>query len=799
MSTPISTTSLKQEIDYIKFARILHSRWYWLAATTLLALLIAYIYLWYTPRLYSTIAYIKFEDKQPDLTAAVSLSNYSRSYTNKIAAESWTFKSQQILHKAVDYIDWPVSYYLEGRVRSTDLYPKKPFEIKILKQDRKFYNKPVFISGHGTKGFILEYQLHDKNISINAVFGKPISIPGVVFYIKASPTLQTSANYAFKFNYKQEFFGRMGSGFSIDEAAKFSSVAQVSKTDPNPHFAADALNAIIRVYREKDLEDKTESAKQIIDFIDVQLGNLSLTVKSSGEKLKEFKQANNFMDLSSSSQNILSKVTQMETMDRTYDLQLLLLHQLQQQLRKNDQTISMNFNLDGAVDPLIGNLIVQWNELIQERLTLLSTYKEQSKLVKEVNDKLNILRESANQNMKANILRITKQKEFNQKELEKAYAGLNSLPTQERQLFGLQRDYNINEKIFSYLSEKKLEAQIGKAAVLASAKVIDPARPNTLPISPQPASVWRMAIIIGLASGIGLIFLARLLNPYIYDKDTIESLTQTPILGMIRHFPEKIDTESSQILSIAKPKSLFAESVRSVRTNLSFVASEKSSKVICVTSEIAGEGKSFVSINLASSLALIDKKVIFIAADLRRSKVHRTFNIKSKLGLSSYLSNQSELATIIQSSGQENLDLIIAGQVPPNPAELMYSPRLLELIHKLKQRYDYILFDTAPIGLVSDALPLIRISDINLFVIRTGKSKISAAYIPQRIANEYQLHNTFIILNDYRMEGLYGSYYSTRYSDNYYGYYYADSNHHGAGYYTDDRPQKWWKRWKSGK
>lgn len=793
MSTSNATTSLKQEIDYTKFARILLSRWYWLAATTLLALLVAYIYLWYTPRLYSTIAYIKFEDKQPDLTAAVSLSNYSRSYTNKIAAESWTFRSQQILHKAVDYIDWQVSYYLEGRVRSTDLYPKKPFEIKILKQNQEFYNKPILISGHA-KGFTIEYQLQEKNISINAAFGKPISIPGVVFYITASPVFQTSAQYAFKFNYKQEFFERMGSGFSIAEAAKFSSVAQVSKTDPNPHFAADALNAIIRVYREKDLEDKTESAKQIIDFIDTQLGNLSLTVKSSGEKLKDFKQANNFLDLSSAAQNTLSKVTQMETLDRTYDLQLLLLRQLQQQLRKNDQTISLNFNLDGAVDPLLGNLIVQLNELIQERLTLLSTYKEQSKLVQEVNEKLSILRESANQNMQANILRITKQKEFNQKELEKAYAGLNSLPTQERQLFGLQRDYNINEKIFSYLSEKKLEAQIGKAAVLASAKVIDPARPNTLPISPQPASVWRMAIIIGLASGIGLIFLARLLNPYIYDKDTIESLTQTPILGMIRHFPEKIDAESSQILSIAKPKSLFAESVRSVRTNLSFVASEKSSKVICVTSEIAGEGKSFVSINLASSLALIDKKVIFIAADLRRSKVHRTFNIKSKLGLSSYLSHQSELAAIIQSSGQENLDLIIAGQVPPNPAELMYSPRLPELIHELKQQYDYILFDTAPIGLVSDALPLIRISDINLFVIRTGKSKISAAYIPQRIASEYQLHNTFIILNDYRMEGLYGSYYSTRYSDNYYGYYYADSNHHGAGYYTDDRPQKWWKR-----
>jgi capsular exopolysaccharide synthesis family protein len=284
-------------------------------------------------------------------------------------------------------------------------------------------------------------------------------------------------------------------------------------------------------------------------------------------------------------------------------------------------------------------------------------------------------------------------------------------------------------------------------------------------------------------------------NPYIYDKETIESLTNTPIIGLIRHYPHDVDPNKNEILSMAQPKSLFAESVRSVRTNLSFIASDKKSKVVSITSEISGEGKSFVSLNLASSLALIDKKVIFIAADLRRSKIQ--FNLKDNAeGLSEYLANQTDLASIINKSEQENLDVIISGKVPPNPAELMYGDRLNAMIAELRTKYDFILFDTAPIGLVSDALPLIRVSDVNLFVIRTGKSKNSAATIPDRIANEYHLNNTFIVLNDFRVEHIYSRYYSTNYnnSNNYYGYYYIASDKDGGGYYTRDKKKPWWKK-----
>lgn len=788
IKTPITGTEIKkvqQEIDYAKFFSIIISRWYWIAFSLIISLLFAYTYLWYTQKQYSTQAFLKFEEKQSDLSSFVQLNSMSRNYTNKILSESWNFKSKKVITDAVNYLDYKVSYYISGRVRTTDLYPSKPFKLQILKQDSvKFYDNLINLLADD-KQFELEYNSGNLIIKKKFAYNTPVFLPGISFYIEKG-NLVKGTQYSFRFNHKEKFYGRLSSGLLIMEAAKFSSVAQLSKTDDNPYFAADALNAIITVYLKQDLAQKTQSAKQIIDFIDAQLNNLANSVKTSGEKLKNFKQDNNFIDLSNASESVLSKVTDLETQNRNYEMQLLLIKQLQAQMYKNGKTVSLNFNLDGDVDPLLANLISQFNNLIQERLSLASTYKENAAPIVEIDKKLMVLQNAAQNNMAANLNRIVKQKQYNKLELDKAYASLNSLPKQERQLFGLQRDYDINEKIYSYLSEKKLEAQIGKASVLPGASLIDAAVPNTSPISPNTKSVWQMAWVLGIGLSLGFIFLVRSLNDKIYDKEKIESLTTTPIIGMIRHYPYKLDSYSSQILSIAKPKSLFAESVRSVRTNLSFIANDKASKIIVITSEVAGEGKSFVSVNLASTMALIDKKVVLIAADLRRSKVHRTFNIKNKIGLSTYLAKQNTLEEILIKSNQTNLDLIIAGHVPPNPAELMYTERLIELIADLKKTYDYIIFDTAPIGLVSDALPLLRLSDINLFVVRAGKSKFTAANIPDRISNEYKLHNSFIVLNDYKLQPLYSRYYTSVYNDNYYGYYYSDVHTNGQGYYTDD-------------
>ncbi|TZF86183.1 polysaccharide biosynthesis tyrosine autokinase (plasmid) [Pedobacter sp. BS3] len=788
---------LKQELDYAKFLKIVLSRWYWVAATLIIALLTAYLYLWYTPKQYTSSIYLKFKDEESGINEVLK-SSLNLNKVNNITSESWVIRSKTVLNKAVDHFDWQVSYFIDGKVRISEMYPDKPFVVHILKQDSlNFFRGPIHFRQTG-KDILISYIRDEQPIELHTTYSKPIHLPGISFYIEQNNNLSADALFYFRFNNRPEFAARIGRNLNISEAEKYSNIAQITKIDENPVFARNALNAIAREYLNQDLILKSQSATQIIDFIDAQLTYLSKNVHESGNKLKDFKQRNNLLQLGDRSKDVFESIKSLETEKRTIELQLLELKQLDEQLNSN-QDIALNFNLSGQLDPLLMQLINDWNKTQLDKATLLETYTKQAEKVQNIDKTLQLIRNAAKVNIRSNQAKLITNKNFIDKKLAQEYLKLNGLPTQERALFDLQRDYDINDKIYTLLSQKKLEAQISRAAVLPGAVLVDAAQSNPIPVAPNRASAWKFSWIIGLASGVGLIFLVRALNPYIYDKEMIESLTNTPIVGLIRHYPGKIDEDSRQLLSIIQPKSLFAESVRSVRTNLSFIAGEKSSKVVCITSEISGEGKSFVSVNIAASLGLIDKKVILIAADLRKSRIHRNFELDNTHGLSTYLAHQSTLEDIIKPSGEHNLDLVTAGPVPPNPAELMYKARLTELIETLRSRYDFIIFDTAPIGLVSDALPLIRMSDVNLFVIRTGKSKFSAASIPDRIAGEYQLNNTFIILNDFVQDQFYSHYYTTKYSDGYYGYYYSANTYYSDGYYDDEGVRRGWLKRTWGK
>ena len=453
-------------------------------------------------------------------------------------------------------------------------------------------------------------------------------------------------------------------------------------------------------------------------------------------------------------------------------------------------------HLGGVVDPQLDEIIINLNNLLVEKNSLSKTFNPSSQPIQEINQQILQLKNSILNSINSSRAQVANKIKYLDQQIAPVNQQISQLPATEQDLVSLKRDFDINDKVYSYLSEKKLDAQINSAGVLPGATIIDLAQPNFSPVSPDERGIHRNAIIFGLALGLGAIVLIRVLNPYIYDKETIESLTTVPIIGVIRKFPEEIDEFSSQILAIARPKSIFAESVRSVRTNLSFLASEKMSKIICITSEVAGEGKSFVAVNLSSTLSLIDKKVILIAADLRRSKLHKTFNVPNDIGLSNYLANQCTEEDIIMHSAHASLDFIISGPVPPNPSELLHTERMIQLIASLRERYEIIMIDTAPIGLVSDAIPLIRMSDINLFVIRSGKSKFYAATVPQRIAHEYHLDNTVIVLNAYAEDLLHSRYYTTKFTGENYGsryYYYSDySGYESSGYYIDEKKKKWW-------
>ena len=787
--------SIHREIDYFKIARILLSRWYFIAATVLLAFLIAYAYLWYTPKIYVTSGILKLEEKKSELSDVVnSMSSSGRPAAN-LQSEKFIIQSRNLLLNAIRRLDYRTSFYLSGRVRDYDLYPRKPLQINYSKFDSlNIFRGAITFRAVDQKTFNLSWNTSGTEIQKTFTYDTPISIENTNFTIQYAGPINTNVSYRFRFNTPETLLARASEGLRTSEAFKNTNILTLQQTDSNPQFAADLLNAVMSEYLAYDQNQKTQSATQMISFIDKQQAYLLTAVKGSESSLEKYKQNSGIMNIDASANVALSKISELESQCSLLNMQLMAIDQLKKQITADKNNISLNFNLEGNVDPLLGTLVGSLNSLLSNKNILLKTYTATSATIEDVNQQIVQVKNAALQNINASNERIRKNIRYLQDQLKQVDRQTATLPAAEKDMISLRRDFEINEKVYSFLYEKKLEAQINRSAILPGATVIEQAQVNYTPVSPNAPKIYRTALIFGLLSGLTLLILMRVLNPYIFDKESVESVTDIPIIGMIRKFPDKIDDNNVQILSLAKPRSIFAESVRAVRTHLNFLASDKESKVICITSQVAGEGKSFVALNLAGTLALIHKKVILIGADLRRPKLHKAFGGGNSKGLSTYLVGQCGIDEMIQHTSHEHFDFISSGPVPPNPAELLHHERLEELFTALRKRYEVIIIDTAPVGLVSDAIPLICKSDINLFVIRYGKSKHGAATVPQGLANEYGLKNMSIVLNAFVENHLQSGYYKSS-STHGTHHYYADYNgHENSDYYEEEKKKRWWNR-----
>lgn len=787
----IQKRNTNKEIDYLKLVGILLSRWYLLAGSVIAALLIAYVYLWFTPKTYATSGILKFIEKKSEISDLVSVMRNSSESPVNLQSEKFIIQSRSLLTNAIKRLDYSISFYVSDGVRNEDLYPQQPLQISVSKLDsNSFSQAPIEFKAIDGKTFTLTWnEAGNKNQRVFR-YDQAISIGNVDFIVKPPAPKSAEANYFFRFNTPETLVDRVINGLRTMEPAKNTNIVHIQQIDSNPRFAADVLNAVMNEYLEYDKNQKTQSATQMITFINEQQSYLSSAVKDSERSLEKHKRKSGILDVTASANAALSKVSDLESQRSILQIQLIAIQQLKKHIETDKENISLNLNLEGNVDPLLARIVENLNNLLRERTTLLKTYTSSSETVEHINQQIKQVKNAALQNINASNQRILKNINYIDGLLANTNQEVAALPEAEKNMISLSRDFEINEKVYSFLSEKKLEAQINRSAILPGATIIEQAQINNVPVSPVPNKVYRSAIFFGLLAGIGSIVLIRVLNPYIYNKASVEDVTTIPIIGVITKFPERIDENNTQLLAASHPRSIFAESVRAIRTNLSFLASEKESKVICITSEVSDEGKSFTSINLASTLALIDKKVVLLGADLRRPKLHKSFDVHNNTGLSNYLIGQCTLEDIIQKLDFKNLDFISSGPVPPNPSELLQSERMRILLNELRERYEVILIDTAPIGLVSDSIPLIRWSDINLFVIRYGKSKHSAATLPERIAQEYNLSNVVIVLNAFEENRLHSGLYR---NESGYGTRYTDYSSYGdSGYYTGGEKKKWW-------
>lgn len=738
-------------VSYIKIGMIILSRWYWIAASIFFGLLAGTAYIQCKQQLYAASASVKVEEKRSELSELMNIRNiYDR--TNKAESERFILKSRNVLQKALASIDQDIVYFKKEKFRLVDIYPEKP--IQIIRKDGKTNNSADFEFEYiSNLSYRLSFLNGSKKITESFKFGKTICANNFCFKIErpAGPL-----KCVFRFNAPESSLQSLIRELSIDEVQN-TNIINLRITTANPYFARDILNAILDQYLKFDKLQRAASVVQTGAFISSLLSTMSEAVKLSGKAIQEFKQNKGLLNVSSAQNSTASLLTGFETEKHALDIQAIMIAEFEKRLNKHGEIDDLNYGPQDISDPQLNTLISRCNDLVIKKKHLLNFYTSSSPEVQMTSEELNTFIQAIRRNISSKLKNNIRMRRALNIRIDSIRKTLTALPKTERELIHLQSRFDVDQKIYNYLSEKQLEARISRAAVTSAAVVIDRAVLPAEAISPVPSKVYISSAIISIILGTGLIFLLRVLNPYIYTRHGIEARTDVPILGLIRRHSAKEKKENIALLDDLR--SAFAESVRSVRSNLSFLASGEKNKVICITSEISGEGKSFVSLNIAASLTLVKKRVLLIATDMRKSKLHYALDLTNHIGLSQYLSDQNELESIVKQTNLPGLDFIPSGPVPPNPAELLHGSKMELLLKEMKDKYDFIIIDSAPVGLVTDGKPLIKIADINLFILRCGISRHDFALSPEILQRELNLSNFAILLNDYREDGYYHNLY----------------------------------------
>lgn len=804
---------IERTIDINRVIQVILRRWYVIVACVAVALTIAFIQLRYTKPLYTATLQIKMEDEKGNQVG--DLFRYGRisgRIENQLKTESQIFKSRTLGLNTLKNLGYNIAYFQKGQIVTSELYPFEHFKVTPLYLDSSDYGAMYSIKFLDANSYIIkkgEKQLGDKQqVSDSLILGSSI--------FKVSPNsnrINGIVGNEIIFRINHPFYEAMSIGNSVEvEVEKGTSILELSYVSDIPEKAADFVNATAKTYIQESINTRSQAAEQTITFIDGLIADLANQVNNAQQNLTDFQTANSGVELEAIGSVEFAKVTELETQKNMLLLKKKIMSKLGEQINTaKDKTLELVL-LDPEDAQDLPRMLELLNGLILDRLSLsLKTLPtspvmiENEKKIKEVKLALNRALLSAQEKVDERIL-------YTNKLISQASTKLSSLPQKQQALLNLERNFKVNEKIYGYLMEKKLETRISKSSILANASIIDEAIAPISPFYPIAGRVYAIAFMIGLACGVGVIFLLRFIYNRIPDKETIESLSRTPVIGVIKKLDNEEMDENYELYVMKSPKSIFSESIRGIRTNVNFILKGGVNKIVCVTSSVSGEGKTFSTVNLAASLTLLGHKVVIVGCDLRRPKIHLTFrNMTNDIGLTTYLIGKHELKDIIQESEFENLDVITAGPTPPNPAELLSTDKMTQLVETLKQTYDYVFFDTAPVGLVSDSIALMSKADINLFIIRSQYSRRDFAMIPDRLKEDNQIPNMYIILNSYdNSSAFYGSVYKSAYGGYYggggyyyYGGYYNNNSYYNRkyysqyynGYYSDESsPRTWWQK-----
>ena len=565
---------------------------------------------------------------------------------------------------------------------------------------------------------------------------------------------------------------------TIAPTSKTTSVAVISLKNSSLQRGQDFINQLLEMYNRNTNNDKNEIAQKTAEFIDERIGIISKELGSTEADLESFKRDAGITDLTSEAQIALAGNAEYEKKSVENRTQISLVNDLRKYLKGNEyEVLPSNVGLQDAA--LIG-AIERYNEMLVERKRLLRTSTENNPAIVNLDTSIRAMKANVQATLEGTLQGLMITKSNLDREASRYSRRISNAPGQERAYVSIARQQEIKAGLYLMLLQKREENAIALAATANNAKIIDEAIADDTPVSPKRSMIYLIALVLGVGIPVGIIYLIELTKFKIEGRVDVEKLTSVPIIGDIPLTDEKNDKNGS-IAVFENKNNLMSETFRNIRTNLQFML-DNDQKVILVTSTVSGEGKSFVSANLAISLSLLGKKVVIVGLDIRKPGLNKVFSLSNKeKGITQYLSNpETDLMELVQPSDiNKNLFILPGGAVPPNPTELLARNGLDKAIEILKQNFDYVIMDTAPIGMVTDTLLVGRVADLSVYVCRADYTHKAEYTLINELAIEKKLSKLCTVINGVDLKKRkYGYYYGYGKYGKYYGY----GKRYGYGY-----------------
>ena len=782
------------DIKELLFKCLIH--WPWFVGTVVACLIAAYVYLYIATPVYNISATVLIKDDKKggasnnvgglDELGLSGLITSSQSIDNEIEV----LRSKTLVKEVVNYLNLYVTYKDEDLIPSKELYKTSPVQVNMTPQEAEKLKKDIVVEMVVQPQGSLDVNVKMDDREIQKHFEKlPAILPtdrGTISFFQATDSIPVegassvqgarhiTATISCPMNVARGYCGNL----VIVPTSQTTSVVTVSLKNSSLRRGQDFINQLLEMYNRNTNNDKNEIAQKTAEFIDERIGIISKELGSTEADLETFKRDAGITDLSSDAQIALSGNAEYEKKQVENRTQISLVEDLKRYLSHSEYEV-LPSNV-GLKDAALATQIDRYNEMLIERKRLLRTSTESNPAIVNLDTSIRATKANVQATIEGTLQGLFITKADLDREAKRYMRRISDAPGQERRYVSIARQQEIKAGLYLMLLQKREENAIMLAATANNAKIIDEAIADDIPVFPKRGIIYLVALVLGFVIPVAVIFLIDLTKFRVEGHADVEKLTSVPIVGDIPLTNEK-NAKDGSIAVFENQNNLMSETFRNIRTNIQFML-QNDRKVILVTSTVSGEGKSFTSANLAISLSLLGKKVVIVGLDIRKPGLNKVFSLSSKeKGIAQYLSNpEMDLMSLVQPSDvNKNLFILPGGTVPPNPTELLARDGLDKAIDMLKNNFDYVILDTAPVGMVTDTLLIGRVADLSVYVCRADYTHKAEYTLINELSHEQKLPNLCTIINGVDLKKRkYGYYYGYGKYSKHYGY----GKRYGYGY-----------------